>query len=338
VIRVTLYSRKDCHLCSETLADLQTLQEEFPHQLDLIDVDASEALTGLYRLEIPVVEVGSFILKAPISRDELRRSLQAAIDQENPPDSKVNPVHYQTGPTWTRSDRFTLWFSRHYLAIFNLLVGLYVFLPFLAPVFMKAGAVRPAALIYRVYGMTCHQLAYRSFFLFGEQLVYPRLLAGVQDVLTFKQATGLSEGSDSSDIFAARQYIGNTAIGYKVALCERDIAIYGSILAFGLLYGLFRRKIPPLPWYLWFLFGILPVAIDGLSQLLSQLPFAFIPIRESTPDLRVITGALFGFTTAWFGYPLVEQAMQDTRQMLEDKRRRVQSADAAPARNPDLAK
>jgi hypothetical protein len=35
--------------------------------------------------------------------------------------------------------------------------------------------------------------------------------------------------------------------------------------------------------------------------------------------MRTLTGFLFGFTTAWFGYPLVEETMADTRRYLEEK-------------------
>jgi uncharacterized membrane protein len=80
-----------------------------------------------------------------------------------------------------------------------------------------------------------------------------------------------------------------------------------------------------LPWYLWIIFGILPIAMDGLSQLLSQPPLNvfissdLLAYRESTPFLRSLTGFLFGFTTAWFGYPLVEETMADTRRYIKDK-------------------
>jgi uncharacterized membrane protein len=103
--------------------------------------------------------------------------------------------------------------------------------------------------------------------------------------------------------------------------------LYGSILLFGLIFAATSRRIPPLPWYLWLLFGILPVAIDGLSQLFSQPPLSFIPYRESTPFLRMLTGSLFGFMTAWFGIPIIDQSFRETREMMEAKLRKVQAAE-----------
>jgi len=59
--------------------------------------------------------------------------------------------------------------------------------------------------------------------------------------------------------------------------------------------------------------------LDGISQLISQLPLNLIPFRESTPILRVITGCLFGFLTAWFAYPYVEESMIENRKFLDGK-------------------
>jgi uncharacterized membrane protein len=63
--------------------------------------------------------------------------------------------------------------------------------------------------------------------------------------------------------------------------------------------------------------------MDGFSQLISQIPNAFIQTilsyRESTPLLRVITGFVFGLTTAWFMFPLIEESIADSRKQLAKK-------------------
>ena len=115
----------------------------------------------------------------------------------------------------------------------------YVGLPFLAPTLMKLGAELPARAIYRIYSPLCHQFGFRSFFLYGEQVAYPLAEAGMGGVKTFEQATGIVNLNDpySPTRFEARNYIGTDAVGYKVALCERDIAIYLAILLFGITFG-----------------------------------------------------------------------------------------------------
>jgi uncharacterized membrane protein len=197
---------------------------------------------------------------------------------------------------------------------------IYVGLPFLAPTLMKLGAELPARAIYRIYSPLCHQFGFRSFFLYGEQVVYPLAEARMSGIKTFEQATGIPNLEDPYSItrFDARKYTGDETVGYKVALCERDVAIYLAILLFGIIYGLSGRRIKSLHWAVWILIGIAPIGLDGFSQLFSQFNWAWLdsvlPYRESTVYLRILTGALFGFMTAWFAYPNIEESMNETRQ------------------------
>jgi uncharacterized membrane protein len=320
MISVKLYNRKDCSLCDQALADLQDLQASIPHQLEIIDVDNHPAAFRLYGASVPVVEVGPYKLKAPFDKKELEITLGAVrrgaeIDAAIAQDREKAALQLPTANVWTKADRFSYWLSRHYMAVLNMMVFIYVGLPIMAPVLMKAGVTGPAYAIYKVYGAVCHQFAFRSWFLFGEQTVYPRVAAGVPGVIPFVQATGINE----QDLLAARQFIGNPQLGYKVAFCERDVAIYAAILLFGLIYVVTKRKLPPLPWYLWIIIGILPIGIDGVTQLISQPPFNLMAYRESTPFQRALTGGLFGFTTAWFGFPMVEESMVETKRYLSAK-------------------
>ena len=337
MIDVILYSRTDCHLCEQARQHLTMLQAEYPHRLKIIDVDSTPELQRLYGFNVPVVEIHPYTLKAPVKLEELKMTLSAARDRED----HIQAVQLARKGTsleqkavWTKADSFSDWLSRHYLAMFNLFVIFYLGLPVLAPVLMKAGIPGPASLIYRVYSAACHQLAFRSFFLFGEQLVYPRSAAEVTGLMSFDQATGLSENDTTAALFAARQFIGSDQIGYKIALCERDVAIYFAILLFGLIYAATGRRLPAIPWYLWVLLGLVPIGVDGVSQLISQPPFNFFVYRESTPLLRVLTGGLFGFMTAWFGYPMVEVTMAETREFMAQKKLRVRTALAAVSHSP----
>ncbi len=301
---------------------LTEVAKEHPHDLHIVDIDKASILKEEFEEKAPVLDVGVFRLINPFDKAEIIFAFTKAEERLREAIEKNNSVMERriTEPlTMTKSDRFSRWFSSHYMMILNLFAGLYVFFAFLAPIFMKVGLVTPAKVIYKVYSPLCHQLAFRSFFLFGEQPYYPRALAGVDGVITYGQATGL----DEEDIATARQFIGNEAMGYKVALCERDIAIYSALLLFGLVFALTGKKIKPLPWYLWILIGLGPIGLDGFSQLLGQTGlsiFSWLPLRESTPFLRVLTGGLFGLATAWFGYPYLEESVQENRHDMELKR------------------
>jgi uncharacterized membrane protein len=318
MIEVTLYIRKDCHLCYLAENYLEELQSVVPHHLTVIDIDSDAKLHSLYGINVPVVTVGPYTLSVPMEKRDIEISLKAvqqSREQEARLDKEIAEGRLQIPVYWKKSDSISLWLSRHYLAFFNILVFIYLGIPFLAPVFMIEGVPGPASVIYRAYSYVCHQFAFRSEFLFGPQVFYPRAEAAVPGLISYQQATGL----DGYDLLTARAFIGNSQLGYKVALCERDVAIYGGILLFGILFAASHRKIKSIHWILWIFLGMIPIGLDGLSQLASQPPFNLITLRESTPLLRTVTGLLFGFMTAWFGYPYVEESMKENRKYLEGK-------------------
>jgi uncharacterized membrane protein len=180
--------------------------------------------------------------------------------------------------------------ARHWLAIFNTAWALYVIVPFLAPLLVQAGMPEAAQVIYSVYSVLCHQLPGHSYFLFG-----PELAPHDHELI----AAGMSSGNN---LFQVRSFIGSPEVGWKVALCQRDVAIYASVFLTGLLYGLVRNRLRPLPFKIYILF-VIPIAVDGLTQLVGW--------RESNWWLRTLTGALFGFASVWLAYPYVDEAMQD---------------------------
>jgi len=324
MIEVTLYTRAGCHLCENVKADLNALQTEYPHRLIEIDIETDPALHKKYLTEIPVISVGPYTAKAPLDRQKIKMFLGAATDRKNQlqklnkPDP-LAPARKSRGA----ADSVSYWIARHYLLLLNLFMFVYVGLPFLAPVLMKAGLETPARAIYMIYKPLCHQFGFRSFYLYGAQPFYPLKEANVAGVQTFEQVTGIQNLDDPFSLtrFQARDFIGNETVGYKIALCERDVAIYVALLFFGLVFGASGKKMKTLHWALWLLIGIAPIGLDGFSQLFSQFNWdwlsALVPYRESTPYLRALTGALFGFMTGWFAYPNIEESMRDTRRYYE---------------------
>ncbi len=332
MVNITLYTRKNCHLCNDVKDDLASLQEKYPHRLAEIDIDSDPALVAAYGEQIPVIEVGPYILRAPIKKQDLAMTLGAAIDRQKQLEDLGDDRYQknlQRGATFSGSDKFSYWLSRRYMLLVILSLLLYVGLPVLAPVLMQAGAKTPAGIIYKIYSPLCHQFGFRSFFLFGEQSYYPLREAGITGgdtgLIDFETATGITHLHDgnSQARFAARDYQGEEGVGYKMALCERDIAIYGAMLLFAVIFTLTGKRLPPLHWALWLLIGLGPIGLDGFSQIISQFEISFLaellPYRESTPSLRTLTGFLFGFSTAWFGMPYIEESMRETRQIFIKK-------------------
>jgi len=106
-------------------------------------------------------------------------------------------------------------------------------------------------------------------FLYGEQPYYPRELANIPNVITYEAATGNS----ALDIAAARAFEGNETLGYKVAICERDVAIYGSLILAGLLFQLTGKKLKSIPWYWWV---ILAIIRSGWTEVRNSLAWVAI--------------------------------------------------------------
>lgn len=198
-------------------------------------------------------------------------------------------------------DRVVLFVAEHWLLLVNLAVFVFIGLPVLAPFLAEAGLERPAYWIYSVYRVTCHQLPFRSYFIGGPAFTH--------SVAEIQAVTGVSDKFE-----LLHHPLVNSVYGSQTAVCHRDIAIYGAVLVAGLVFGLARDRLKPLPFKIFILF-LIPIGIDGLTQLFGGI-LPFLPARESTWLLRTITGALFGIGGVWLAYPYIEQGMRDIRRSI----------------------
>ncbi|HJQ82780.1 MAG TPA: glutaredoxin family protein [Candidatus Binatia bacterium] len=57
MIRLTLYTRTDCHLCDEMHAVIDDVARDFDVALEQIDVDADPTLAATYGNDVPVLAV-----------------------------------------------------------------------------------------------------------------------------------------------------------------------------------------------------------------------------------------------------------------------------------------
>lgn len=175
--------------------------------------------------------------------------------------------------------------SRRWLVVANLALGLNVALPILAPALMEAGYQGLAQAIHTLYYLSCHQLPERSYFIFGPALFFsrPELVALVGEGVPLR-------------------FVGNAQVGYKLAICQRCVAIYAGWLLCGLLFGLVRDRVKPLR-VKRALILLVPMAVDGLGQL--------VGLWESSWLTRSVTGVLFGLAVVWATYPYIEQGMRE---------------------------
>lgn len=211
------------------------------------------------------------------------------------------------------------WFARHWLLTFAVVYGAWVWMPFLAPVFMHAGWTTAGKAIYFIYAFFCHQLPERSYFLFGPRLMYP--LSQIQ-----------TAGSNTSNPFLLRQFVGSASMGWKIAWSDRMISFYTSIWIFALLWKYLSKAVWPLPWWGCILL-LLPIVLDGGTHAFSDLagighgfrdtnqwlmlftgntlPSSFYAgdgIGSFNSWMRLLTGVLAGLGIVWFAFPHVEES------------------------------
>lgn len=164
----------------------------------------------------------------------------------------------------------------HLFGLFVIGYGLWVLMPFMAPVFMHLGWTSLGKALYFFYSFFCHQLPQRSLFLFGSKVTY-----SLGEIQAAWQLT--------NDPVVLRQFIGNESMGWKVAWSDRMISLYTSIWFFALLAFPFRRRIRFLPWWGYLLF-FLPLILDGFSHLISDLAGIGNGFRDTNVWLATLTG------------------------------------------------
>jgi len=165
--------------------------------------------------------------------------------------------------------------ARHWLAAFNVIGGAWTLTPWLVPALMAVGATGLARVGYLFYGLQYHQLAERSYFLYGDQFMY--------------SITQIAAVTGASDPLSLRDFVGNASIGYKVAWSDRMVSLYTSLWLAGVAYAISRRRIRPLPIF-WLAVLLLPLAMDGGTHLISDLSGIGLGFRDSNNWLRALSG------------------------------------------------
>jgi uncharacterized membrane protein len=193
---------------------------------------------------------------------------------------RVNTTATSNPAQPTATLRFSRWFARYWGWVGIVIFGLYIGVPWLAPIFMQLGWTSAANLIYAIYSTQCHQMPQRSFFLFGEKTMY-----GLDDIQAVWKNT--------NNPLILRQFNGNSQMGWKVAWSDRMVYMYGSIVLFAApLFWLRRKIIKPITWW-GFLLLLLPMAIDGSTHFISDLSGIGNGFRDSNLWLATLTNNAF---------------------------------------------
>ena len=237
----------------------------------------------------------------------------------------------------------TAWVTENWLLLFSVGYGVMMIAPFMAPVFMHWGWTGPAQVIYSIYSLLCHQMAQRSFFLFGAQPMY-----------AVSQFPIPVSAGQADDMLALRAFIGNDNLGWKVAWSDRMVYVYGSFWLAGLIFSFIRTRYPryqfkPLGPINILLLALMPVdgithfisdAIGGITggfrydnQWLANLTEHIFPTGFYVGDAlgsfnswaRLITGVAFGLAIGFIAFPAVDKALSETAITLRAKLTEIKS-------------
>jgi len=231
----------------------------------------------------------------------------------------MSDVPISAGGQPARARSGTGWLDNHWLQLFLVVYGLWIWLPWLAPVFMHIGWDGPGRILYFIYSFFCHQLPERSFFLFGPKPMYS--LSEVQ-----------ASWQNTTNPLVLRQFVGNALMGWKLGWSDRMVSFYGGVWLFALAWWPLRGRIRPLPlWGLALL--LLPIVLDGGSHAVSDLAgidqgfrqgnqWLVLLTQHALPTwfyvgnvlgsfnswMRLVTGLLAGLGLVWFVFPYMQES------------------------------
>jgi uncharacterized membrane protein len=144
---------------------------------------------------------------------------------------------------------------------------------------------------------------------------------------------------NTSNPMILRQFIGNEAMGWKVAWSDRMISFYTSVWFFALLWYPLRRRVKPISWW-GFALLLFPIVVDGVTHAVSDfagigqgfrdtnewlrlltkdaLPVTFYAgdaLGSFNSLMRFITGLLAGLGIVWLVFPYVFQTQAYNQQL-----------------------
>lgn len=288
-MRVSLFTRSNCNECDEVRRMLNGLAGRYGLEVREVeyspdDAEAANRAGGPFQIELaalPIVRVDDIQvgqLTRPITEYELHAYLQMAHRARELSTTGVVPKE-------TALDRLSNYLAKRWLRIAAIGVGIFVALPWLAPIFAALGWWNLADPLYTAYALQCHQLPERSAIVFGYEVAQCwRCNALYGGMVLF-------------------------AIAYAAAR-DRDVPALRWL-----------RK--PLP--LWaFALLLLPMLADGLSHMFG-LRATFDPEVEPAFGsflvgaqvfslnwvLRILTGFLAAGAFIWFSLPRMQRAIDE---------------------------
>lgn len=225
-------------------------------------------------------------------------------------------INYSPLKWW--ANRIVLWSANHWLALINLFFFIYIALPIIAPLMLAAGYSTIPLIIYRIYGLTCHQLPSHSYFLLGHQVALCQRCTAIHGAMVITgllyilQRFRLPPLSFKWYLF----FLIPMGIDGGMQLVSELLVVVPAMVLWAIGLGLIALLSGLLYWQqaLVWQAGIF-FAAGPVSLMSVQLAGPY----ESNWQWRTITGAIYAFGTVWLVYPLLEESFQELRQQTQER-------------------
>ncbi|MEP6774903.1 MAG: DUF2085 domain-containing protein [Chloroflexota bacterium] len=297
-MQITLYTKPDCADCDSVRETLQRLMDRYALAISEVSIadPGFEALQPGAEDRLPILQaqgLGIGRLVSPITDTEIvtyleRASTGIAAAIIAPASTQPASDLAALPPELFREnalERAARWIGTRWVRLATIGLGIFVILPWLAPLFAAAGWWALADPIYTVYAFQCHQLPERSAHICGYEV---------------------------GQCWRCNALYGGTFI---FAL------LYGRARSTNSKRLQWLTK-PLSPWL--YVLLLLPIAIDGLTHMFGwrdtidpSTPATFGSFLVGSQEfslnwiLRILTGLIAAVATVAFGFPRMQKAMDD---------------------------
>jgi hypothetical protein len=82
-LEVLFFTKPGCHLCETAATDLHEIARHFDLHVVEVDITRDQTAYDRWWADIPVVQIGATVLRAPFTRGQLHQALHQAADSLN---------------------------------------------------------------------------------------------------------------------------------------------------------------------------------------------------------------------------------------------------------------
>jgi hypothetical protein len=196
--------------------------------------------------------------------------------------------------------------SKYISEIVFIFLIIYLLVSIFAAIALKLGWDDIGDTIHKIYRIFCHQRIERSPLLFGSD---PQIFYTSEEL---KALGAIPEYNPHVPVIFSNEvfgypYTGNANVGFKTALCIRDLALYVGMIALGSFYFARIYIKDTLTKFNWRIAVILmmPMVLDVGIQIIAQV-FSWDFISDEyigSISKRIVTGLLFGIGFGMIVFP-----------------------------------